>query len=196
VFDSPQAATGPFLEHYLWYYWKVKVCSVHIPGYRIDTQPDYKTVGAIVDAELKEHFMGQIIGLRALGSQEHPGKTIDDLVEIIKLDGTDRYDPKRNGDRYDNVEGKHIDLFLLRRKITERSQIFWQFAWSFYESPLKVRGYSVRADILVVYDLSKLKAVRTTHTHEGRPITKRDGYIFRNPANKAGAVLGIIKISN
>lgn len=172
----------------------MKVLTVHAPEYSIDTRPDYKRVGAIVDAELKKHFMSQVVGLRALGSQEHPGKTIDELIEIIKRTGTDRYDPARAGDRYDNIEGKHIDVFLLRRKITERSKIFWQFVWSFYESPLKVRDYSVRADILVVYDLSQLKAVRTTHTHEGRPIAKRDGYIFRDPANKADAVLGIIKI--
>ena len=172
----------------------MKVFTVNVPNYRIDTQPDYKAVGSIVDAELKKHFLGQMVGLRALGSQEHPGKTIDDLVEIIKHAGTDRYDPKRNGDRYDNVEGKHIDFFLLRRKITEKSKIFWQFVWSFYESPLKVRGYSVRADILIVYDLSKLKVVRTTHTHEGWPVTKRDGYIFRDIVNKTDAVLGIIKI--
>jgi hypothetical protein len=172
----------------------VKVFTVNIPEYQVTTKPDYKTVGAVVDAQLKNHFMGQMVGLRALGSQEHPGKTINDLVEIIKRDGTDRYDPERGGDRYDNIEGKHIDLFLLRRKITENSKIFWQIAWSFYESPLKVRGYPVRADILVVYDLSKLKAVRTTHTHEGRPITKRDGYVFRKPANKAEAILGIVKI--
>jgi hypothetical protein len=172
----------------------VKVFTINVPEYQIATRPDYEAVGAVVDTVLKKHFLGQMVGLRALGSQEHPGKTIDGLVEIIKQEGTDRYDPKRGGDRYDNVEGKHVDLFLLRRKITEKSKIFWQLAWSFYESPLKVRGYSVRVDILVVYDLSKLRAVRTTHTHEGIPITKRDGYIFRDPVHKAGAVLGIIKI--
>ena len=168
--------------------------TVTVPEYQVTAQPDYKAVGAIVDAELMKHFAGQTVGLRALGSQEHPGKTVDDLIDIISRDGTDRYDPARGGDRYDNVEGKHIDLFLLRRKITETSRIFWQFAWSFYESPLKVRGYPVRVDILVVYDLSKLKAVRTTHTHEGYPVTKRDGYVFRDPAHKAEAILGIIKI--
>jgi len=174
----------------------VKVFTVSTPNYQTDTQPDYKAIGAVVDAELKKHFTGQMVGLRALGSQEHPGKTVDELVEIIKRAGTDRYDSNRGGDRYDNAEDRHIDLFLLRRKITEKSKIFWQFTWSFYESPLKVRGYPVRIDILVVYDLSKLKAVRTTHTHEGRPITKRDGYVFRDPAHKAGAVLGVIKILN
>ncbi|HET8669499.1 MAG TPA: hypothetical protein VFM05_02400 [Candidatus Saccharimonadales bacterium] len=172
----------------------MKVFTVSVPNYQVDTKPDYRAIGAVVDVELKKHFLSQMVGLRALGSQEHPGKTADELVEIIKHGGTDRYDPTRGGDRYDNVEDKHIDLFLLRRKITEKSKIFWQFVWSFYESPLKVRGYSVRVDILVVYDLSKLRAVRTTHTHEGRPITKRDGYIFRDPANKADAVLGIIKV--
>lgn len=168
--------------------------TVSVPEYQVATKPDYKAVGAAVDAELKKRFMNQMVGLRALGSQEHPGKTIDELVEVIKRDGTDRYERGRGGDRYDNVEGKHIDLFVLRRKITEKSRIFWQFAWSFYESPLKVRGYPVRVDIVVIYDFSKLKAVRTTHTHEGRPITKRDGYVFRDPRHKADAVLGIIKI--
>lgn len=171
----------------------MKVLTVNVPSYQITTRPNYKAIGKIVDGELRKHFMGQTIGLRALGSQEHPGKSIDELIEIIKQDGTDRYDLARIGDRYDNLENKHIDLFLLRRKITERSKIFWQLAWSFYEYPLKTRGKPTKVDILVIYDLTKLKAVRTTHTHEGYPVTKRDGYVFREPESKAGAVLGILR---
>lgn len=168
--------------------------TIHLPEYQVTTKPDYKALGRIVDDKLKKYFMGQMVGLRALGSQEHPGKSIDELVEIIKRDGTDRYDPERSGDRYDNTENKHIDLFLLRRKISDRSKIFWQLAWSFYESPLKLRGQPVRADILVVYDLTRLKAVRTTHTHEGYPVVKRDGFVFKEPNKKNEAVFGIIKI--
>lgn len=174
----------------------VPVYTIHLPEYQVTIRPDYKTLGKVIDVELKKHFMGQTVGLRAIGSQEHPGKSIDDLVGIIKRDGTDRYDPKRGGDRYDNTENKHIDLFLLRRKISERSKIFWQLAWSFYESPLKLRGRPVRVDILVIYDLTKLKAVRTTHTHEGYRVTKRDGFVFREPNKKNEAVLGIIKIED
>lgn len=172
----------------------IPVYAVHLPEYQVAAKPDYKAIGKTVDDELRKHFTGQMVGLRALGSQEHPGKSTDDLVEIIKRDGTDRYDPERGGDRYDNIENKHIDLFLLCRKITERSKIFWQLAWSFYESPLKLRGQPVRVDILVVYDLAKLKAIRTTHTHEGYPVTKRDGFVFREPGKKNEAVLGIFKI--
>ncbi len=173
----------------------IPVYTVHLPEYQVTTKPDYKANGVFVDNELRKHFMGQMVGLRALGSQEHPGKTIDDLVEIIKRDGTDKYDPERNGDRYDNIENKRIDLFLLRRKISDKSKIFWQLAWSFYESPLKLRGQPVRVDILAIYDLTKLKAVRTTHTHEGYPVTKRDGFAFREPDKKNEAVMGIIKIT-
>ena len=172
----------------------ILVYTVRLLQYQVATKLDYKAIGIIVDDELKKHFMGQMVGLRALGSQEHPGKSIDELVEIIKRDDTDRYDPERGGDRYDNIENKHIDLFLLRRKISERSKIFWQLAWSFYESPLKLRGKPVRVDILVIYDLTKLKALRTTHTHEGYPIMKRDGFVFWGPSKKNEAVLGILKI--
>jgi len=172
----------------------IPIYTINLTEYQVTTKPDYKAIGVFVDNELKKHFMGQMVGLRALGSQEHPGKSIDDLVEIIKRDGTDRYDSERNGDRYDNIENKHIDLFLLRRKISAKSKIFWQLAWSFYESPLKLRGTSVRVDLLVIYDLAKLKAVRTTHTHEGYPVTKRDGFVFREPDKKNEAVLGIVKI--
>ena len=175
---------------------KAPVITIHLPQYQVVTEPDYRALGRIVDDELKKHFMGQMVGLRALGSQEHPDKSLEDLIEIIKRDGTDRYNPGRSGDRYENIENKHIDLFLLRRKISERSKIFWQLAWSFYESPLKLRGKPVRIDIVIVYDLAKLKAVRTTHTHEGYPVTKRDGFVFKDPGNKAEALLGIIKVTN
>lgn len=173
----------------------IPVYSIQLPQYQVTTQPDYKAIGVFVDDELKKHFMGQMVGLRALGSQEHPSKSIDELIEIIKRDGTDRYDPERGGDRYDNTENKHIDLFLLRRKISDGSKIFWQLVWSFYEFPLKLRGQPVRVDLLVIYDLTKLKAVRTTHTHEGYPVTKRDGFVFKDPNHKAEALLGIVKIT-
>lgn len=172
----------------------IQALEITVPGYQVDSEPNHKAIGKIVDDELRKHFMGQTVGLRAIGSQEHPGKTVDELIRIITRDGTDRYDPDRAGDRYDNVENKHIDLFLLRRKVTATAKMFWQLSWSFYRYPLKMRGRPVRVDILTVYDLAKLKAVRTTHTHEGYPVVKRDGFVFKDPDHKADALLGVIKI--
>lgn len=171
----------------------MEVIELSLPEYTADKEPDHKAIGKKVDDVLKQHFMGQTVLIRALGSMEHLGKSVDDMIEIIKATGTDRYDPERPGDRYQNHQGKHIDLFALRRTISERSKIFWQLSWSFYKAPLRIRGFPVRVDILVLYDPKQLKSV--THQPVGHPSVKRDGFVFRNPDAKASAVLGIIKLS-
>ena len=128
----------------------------------------------------------------ALGAREHPDKTVDELVEIIERDGTDRYDPARKGDRYENIQDKHIDLFGFRRKVTPRMQLFKDVVYGFYHSALGVYGRPIRIDILAVYDAAQLKAV--VHQYEGRAYKKRDGFVFRNPAHKRKASMGIMKV--
>lgn len=174
-------------------YW-VKLLEVQVPSYVVSVEPDHKAIGKPVDDLLKEHFMGQKVLIRGLGSVDHPGKSVDELIDIIKTTGTDRYDPKRIGDRYTNTGDKYFDLCALRRTISPRSKIFWQLSWSFYASPLKERGYPVRVDILTIYDPKQLKAVTYSPIgHKDRIM--RDGFVFRNPDKKSDAILGIIKIS-
>jgi hypothetical protein len=163
-----------------------------LPEYQVTSEPDYKAIGKIVDDELRKHFMGQTIVARGIGSSEHPGKTIDELVEIIKRDGTDRYDPNRTGDRYENIQGKRIDLFGFRRKVGPHMQLFKDVVYGFYHSALGIHSKAVRIDILIIYDASKLKAV--VHQYEGRTDKKRDGFTLRDPAHKQDALLGIVKI--
>src|SRR5581483_819097 len=140
----------------------------------------------------RKHFMGRTIVARGIGSSEHPGKTSDKLIEIIQRNGTDRYDPNRTGDRYENIQGKHIDLFGFRRKVTPRMQLFKDIAYGFYQSALAIHGKPTRIDILIIYDAAKLKAV--VHQYEGRTDKKRDGFVFREAGDKVEATLGIIKI--
>ena len=63
-----------------------------------------------------------------------------------------------------------------------------QFIWSFYELAEKPE----RIDIVIVYDLAKLR--RVVHRYEGRTDIKRDGFVFREPDKKTDALLGIIKV--
>ncbi len=172
----------------------MKLLEITIPEYSVETEPDHKAIGKPVDDLLKQNFMGEKVLIRGLGSMEHPDKSIDEVVEIIKTTGTDRYDPKRIGDRYTNVGDKYFDLCALRRTISPRSEIFWQLSWSFYNSPLRERGYPVKVDIVTIYDAKQLKAVTYSPArHRGRIM--RDGFVFRKPDDKAAAILGIIKIS-
>ena len=55
----------------------------------------------------------------------------------------------------------------------------------FYESAYAERGYSLRLDLLIVYDLNHLEAV---------PEDDPKGYAFKYPDRKKDALLGIIHI--
>jgi predicted alpha/beta hydrolase family esterase len=170
----------------------IPIYTVHLPEYRIDTAPDHNTLGRLVDNELKKYFTGQTIVARGIGSSEHSGNSIDELIEIIRRDGTDRYDPAREGDRYENIQNKHIDLFGFRRKVTAHTKLFQDIIYGFYHSAISVHGKPTRIDVLIIYDAAKLKAV--VHQYEGRTDKKRDGFVFREPDKKNEAVLGIVKV--
>ncbi len=171
----------------------MKLLTVNLPQYTVDKEPDHKAIGKVVDEEIKEHFAGQTIIVRGISSSAHPNKTVDELIEVIKQTGTDRYNPERAGDRYENIKGKHIDLFAFRRKVTPRMELFKDISWGFYHGAKAIHGKPVRVDLLIIYDASQLKAV--VHQYQGRDDIKRDGFVFKNPANKSAALLGIVQIN-
>jgi hypothetical protein len=171
----------------------IPVITIDLPQYRVDTEPDHETLGNIVDAEIKRRFMGREILVRGIGPQDHPDKTVDQLVEIIKKRGTDRYDPARKGGWYENVENKHIDLFAFSRRVTTEMSVFSDVTWGFYHSAIEQSGSPCRIEILMIYDATKLETV--LHRYEGRTDIKRDGFAFKNPERKSEALLGIIKIT-
>lgn len=164
------------------------IYQIKVPEYKVTTKPDWKKIGSKIDKIIKKHFLGKKTAIRCLSSKEHKGKTINQLVKIIKTTGTDRYDPKRKGDRYENIQGKHIDFFALDYLIKPKTKIMQNFIEPFYTWPKK----PIRINIAIIYDFSKLK--RVLHQYEGRTDIKRDGFMFKDHKNKQKAVLGIIKI--
>ncbi len=170
----------------------MEIIRLNLPEYTIDSEPDHELLGKIVDQELKKHFMGQSILVRGIASSEHPDKTIDELIDIIKQSGTDRYDLERKGDRYENIDNKHIDLFAFPHVVNNQSSIFADVVYGFYHSAIGVHGKPQRIDILTIYDATKMTKV--VHQYEGRDDIKEDGYAFKDTKNNADALTGIIKI--
>lgn len=168
------------------------VSEISLSQYTADQEPDTVAIGKIVDDEIKKHFIGRSVVVRGIASSEHPNKTIDELIEIIRTTGSDRYDPNRKGDRYENIDHKHIDLFGVPSDVTNESKIFNIIAWGFYHSSMAVHGYPVRIDIVIIYDANQLNQVM--HQYAGRDDIKDDGFSFKNSVNKVNAVLGIIKL--
>ncbi|KHO47629.1 MAG: hypothetical protein QT00_C0002G0286 [archaeon GW2011_AR5] len=113
------------------------------------------------------------------------------VLDIIRKLGTDRYSPKREDEKYGNAEGRHIDIFALDFRIGPKGRYMENFIEPFYTYPKQEGRKPVRIDVIIIYDLSKLK--RVPHRYEGREDIKRDGFVFRCP-DKKDALLGIIKV--
>jgi hypothetical protein len=158
-----------------------------------ENKPDFDNIAFQLDRLLKTHFSDKQLAIRALGSQEHADKSVDQLIQIIKKTGHDRYDPARKGDRYENLENLHIDFFAMDFLVGENKSYFEYLFEPFYFWPIAQRGIPIKIDIAIVYALSKLEVV--PHRYHGREKElKKDGYVFKNPGNKPGAILGILKI--
>ena len=167
--------------------------NVRIPKAYWDNKPDFNKIGAKIDSCLKKYFLGKRVAIRVLSSEEHKGKSIADVIKIIKKIGHDRYDPKKKGDRYENLDKKFIDFFALDFKIERDKFYFRDFLEPFYFWPIADRNKPIRIDIAIVYDRSKLRIVK--HRYKGRENElKKDGFVFKDPDNKPDAILGIIKI--
>ncbi len=171
---------------------QIPVYRIKVSEYHVRSKPDFAAIGTKIDRIIKRHFLGQKVAIRCIGSQEHKGKSLPELVKIIKKLGTDKYDPERKGEKYENAENKHIDFFALDFKITGKGKYMENFIEPFYAYPKQENKPPVRIDIIIIYDLSKL--MRILHRYEGRKDIKRDGFVFKAPENKPAAVKGIIKV--
>lgn len=171
----------------------MQIIKLTIPEYTVDKEPDYTAIGGIIDDAIKEHFMGQAILVRGISSRQHPGQTVAGLTDTIRETGTDRYDPKRTGDRYENTENKSIDLFAFATTVTPELEFAWQIIYGFYHSAIGVHGRPERIDIVTIYDARLMEEV--AHQYKGRDDIKRDGFVFKEPHNKAAAVLAVIQIA-
>ena len=110
----------------------IPVYNLKVPEYNVKSKPDWVSIGAKIDKIINRYFLGKKVAIRCLSSNEHNGKPIGDLIKIIKKLGTDRYNPKRKGERYENIENKKIDFFALDFKIKKDSVIMENFIEQFY----------------------------------------------------------------
>lgn len=170
---------------------KIPVYPIKLKEYQVKTKPDFVNIGKKLDKVIKKHFSGKKVAIRCLSSKDH-NKSVAEIIKIIKEKGTDRYNSKIKGDRYDNIGNKKIDIFALDFKVSSKSVIMENFIEPFYVFPMESGEKPIRINIVIIYDFSKLK--RVMHQYEGREDIKKDGFIFKDPNNKKDALLGIIKI--
>ncbi len=165
----------------------IQIIELSIPEYRVDTQPDYHQVGTKIDNFLKRYFLNKSIVMRALCSFERE-ESLDELVNIIRRDGTDRANiGVKTGRGYYKVD---CDLFGIQTDITKQSEIAANFIQNFYERPIKHGSHPLKTDLFILYDANKMKNI--IYTKNGEP--RFDAFSFLHPQNKSDAVTGLVKI--
>ena len=172
----------------------IPVYRISLPEYTTDKEPDHEAVGKKADDFIKKYFLGQHIAIRCVSSGEHPDKTTDEMVGIIKRLGHDRYDPDRKGDRYENNEGKKIDIFAFNYQVEKGTKMFSAFTWPAYHLTWRKPMRPVRIDIVIIYDPAKFDQIDFSYAgreHEGM---RSDGWVFKDPDNKPAAIKAVIRI--
>lgn len=173
---------------------EIPVYEIALPEYTVDSQPDYKDIGAKLDQKIVAHFAGQRIILRGITVADHPGKTLDELVDIIRKLGHDRYDPQREGVHYPknlgvDMHAAHWGTDYHSQIVQEGIPVMWEAVGDFYEGPPSDRnGPPIRLDLLMIYDPEQLEYVPFLDWENSCM------YRFKYPDNKRPALLGMIKI--
>jgi len=170
------------------------IYELDLPEYHVETEPDHEKIGRKVDSFIKRHFNGQHVAVRCISSSEHPNKSLDEVIDVIKETGWDRYDSNRKGDRYENNEGKEIDFFAFDYHIKKDTKIFSTFTWPNYHLDWREPYRPLRVDIIIFYDPTKLEQVYFTYKGREDEGERSDGWVFKDPKNKPDALKGIIKI--
>lgn len=163
-----------------------------LPNHKPGQAPDHQDVGQKLDDLLKQHFFGKKVVIRCIGSQDHPGLSLDELTNLVVKTGTDKYDPNRMGVGYEEFvkKGIQVDFYGEAIEITKDVKIMAQAIWEMHHSAKGDRGFGVHVDLVLIYDAAKLDMVMNLYSHH----PTSDGFVFKDQDNKQAALLGVIKI--
>lgn len=180
--------------------------SVSIPEYTVERQPDYLSIGKKLDKVIETNFKGKRIAARGISLVDHPDFSLDTLVSTIVKSGTDRYDSRRKGVSHEEFEPYRIDMHALPCEVSDSGlvsdyygnvpSVMGRVVKDFYEGALLDRGYSVRLDILLIYDLDQLTQAQRVDETKPRIAPRLEPLLFRfkDPLAKYKALVGIVKI--
>lgn len=192
----------------------IPVHAIALPDYTAEREPDYRAVGTQLDQVIETHFSEKPMAIRGISLADHPGWSLEDLVATILKLGTDRYDPDREGVHYPESSSL-LDFFactfvVVAGKLQSShyqgdrcpsGSALGEVVGDFYLGARADRGYSIRLDLLMIYDLDHLDMVLDEPDGELTEAEIRLGglrdcclFRFKHPERKPEALMGVIKI--
>jgi hypothetical protein len=183
-----------------------KIISISLPKYTIEKEPDYDRLGKIVDNKIANEFSDGRYIIRAISLDEHTDLSLDQLVNKILELGTDKYDPYRKPVAHEDFQAYDYDIQagyfdikngkILDDMDNECRTMFGTTIYNFFLNTPLDRGYSVRIDLLLLYDPKKMVLAKAINANfvKTKPELEQFLYKFTTPSDKRSALLGIVKI--
>jgi hypothetical protein len=170
-----------------------------LPEYTVDTEPDH-TIGRKLDAFVVASLDPGRYAIRAISVQDHPGRTVDQLIATITELGTDRYDPSRVPVLHDYYGPHGVELHAIPCTVgpsglssthAESGSVMGDFVSDFFHGPPVDRGgVPLRLDLLICYDLDQLIGIRTDELESQEATAFR----FKDPGSKPAALRALLTI--
>jgi len=183
----------------------IPVYQVTVPEYNILSKPNYLKIGKKVDRLLEENLSDGVYIIRAISSDDHE-INLDELTKIIIEKGTDKYDEKRKPVCHKEFSSYDYDIQASKLEIKNSKLVipssykyqseFGDIVYHFYEHTPFDRGYSLRIDLLLVYDFKKLKKAKK-YNPESKGVRKGLNnylYKFKDPKRKKEALIAVFQI--
>jgi hypothetical protein len=190
----------------------IPIYTVSLPEYTAEEEPDYPAVGRKLDQVIETHFPDKKMAIRGISLVDHPGWSLEALVTTIRELGTDRYDPEREGVHYPvSSSVSHIfacPFIVVSGKLQSphyhgdrcpSGSVLGEVVSDFYGGTRLERGFPLRLDILMIYDLDHLDMAAKPHDR-GQIENLLGGlqdcclFRFRYPDRKPEALLGIVTV--
>ncbi len=142
-----------------------RILTISLPEYDVSCPFDHDALGDRLDQLIVEHFGEGDYADRAVGIQDHPELSCDELLERILAYGTDRYDSTRTSIFTDDFSDYQYDIhagsFAIRNGDLQFESdgfqsYFGEMLYDFQHKAKLDRGYSVRINMILFYDRSTL----------------------------------------
>lgn len=191
---------------------RIPVYEISLPEYTAEREPDYTRVGLKLDRVVETHLPDRKMAIRGIGLIDHPGWSLNALVQMVLERGADRYDPEREGVNYPDGS-TNLDIYACTFAVVagklrsphyhgERcpsGSVLGEVVGDHWGGTLFERGFANRLDLLLIYDLDHLEMLgqpQDRGLNEAEVGGLQDGCLFRfrYPERKSDALLGIVKI--
>jgi len=146
--------------------------------YDANKAPDYKAIGEQINEHLKKHFKGQKIVVHPISGEEHPDRTIEDVLDHLLKHGTEK--PEQREKNIEPSKENAYDFLGNYHEIHDKSDIMSAYA----------KDNQMKVDLIAVYDSEHVEKIPYSDKTKGIG----DAYKFKQADKKSSALKAVLKI--